>query len=125
LLETYNSKVGRNYKLLTDDPDKFIISTIPLIEHISSDKEPVIRTYLRIVLTAMRLNQPERLSNQLARAVRETKSMALLPLRVIVSKLKEGKVEFAPNAEDLYKFIRGDEWVDWIETYLSTTKQNT
>ena len=96
LLELYNSKVGRNYRLLTEDSDKYIIGTLPLIEHISTDKDHIIKTYLRIVLTAMKINQPDKLSNQLAKAIRETKSTALLPLRVIVSKIMEGKIEFTP-----------------------------
>ena len=62
----------------------------------------------------MRLNQPERLSNQLARCLKETKSVGLLPLRVIVSKIKEGRLSFMPMPSDLYRHIKGDEWIDWI-----------
>ena len=122
LLEYYNTKMGRNYKLLTDEPDKFIISTLPLIEHI--DNERIISTYLKVVLVAMKFSQPDKLSNQLARALKDTKSLALLPLRVIVAKVKEGRLEFAPSPQDLYKYIRGDEWVEWIETYLGANQKH-
>jgi hypothetical protein len=78
----------------------------------------VLVTYLRVVVVAMRLSQPDRLSNQLARAIRETKSTALLPLRVIVAKAKEGRLDFVPSPQDLFRLVRGDEWADWLDLYL-------
>lgn len=44
--------------------------------------------------------------------------MALLPLRVITAKIKEGRLEFAPGPKDLYRFVKGDEWADWLDLYL-------
>lgn len=55
LLEFHNKKLGKSYRLLTDEPDKFIISTLSLIESIKN--EQVIYGYLRIVLTALNLQQ--------------------------------------------------------------------
>ncbi len=34
-------------------------------------------------------------------------------------KLREGRLDFAPGPKDLYQFIKGDEWADWIDLYLS------
>ena len=51
--------------------------------------------------------------------MRATRSISLLPLRVIVAKLKEGRLDFAPSPKDLYRFIKGDEWLDWIDLYLN------
>lgn len=50
--------------------------------------------------------------------------MALLPLRVILGKLKEGSVDFAPNPKDLYRFVRGDEWIEWIDVYLQCSQKS-
>ena len=45
-------------------------------------------TYLKVIVTAMKLNQPDKLSPVLSDRLRETKSLNLLPLRVIANKLK-------------------------------------
>jgi hypothetical protein len=121
LLEYYNKKLGRSYRLLGDEAEKVVIGTLNLIENISS--ESVISAYLRIVLTALNLHHHDKLSNQLFRALRETKSMALLPLRVITAKIKEGRLEFAPGPKDLYRFVRGDEWADWLDLYLHPSQR--
>ena len=86
LLETVNNRIGKNYRLLTDQPDTFIAKTLELAESISN--EDVMSTYLKIIVTAMKLNQPDKLSPALSSRLKETKSINLLPLRVIVNKLK-------------------------------------
>ena len=56
LLENVNSKLGKNYRMLGNNADKFICDSLRYIER--TDNEVVLRTFLKIVVTALRLNHP-------------------------------------------------------------------
>jgi hypothetical protein len=84
-------------------------------------KNPInIGVLLRVILNSINLNSWENIDKNLIKAVKETKSNVFLPMRAILTKLKHQKLEFTPSPKDLFKYIRGDEWVDWIEIYLTS-----
>ena len=90
----------------------------------SINNEVVLRVFLKVAVLAMRLNTPDKLPDKVIKAIKETKSTNLLPLRVIVTKIKEGRLDFAPSPKDLFHFIKGDEWVDWLDIYLNSSQKS-
>jgi len=71
-------------------------------------------------MNSIDLKSWEKIDKNLIMAVKQTKSTIFLPLRAILSKLKHQKVEFILSPKDLFKYVIGDEWVDWIEIYLAS-----
>ena len=48
----------------------------------------------------------------------------MMPLRAFVSKIRHRGGDFFPSAQDLYLHVRGDEWVDWLDIYLSPSGES-
>jgi hypothetical protein len=78
---------------------------------------------LKILLNAINFKQHKEVSPELFEAIKQTKSFVLMPLRALVYRLNPKKQEFLPNPKDLYKYIRGDEWIDWFDIYLSDSSR--
>jgi hypothetical protein len=72
-----------------------------------------------VLLNSINFKQPKDIPSQVFESIRHTKSFVMMPLRALQHKFNSKKHEFVPSPKDLYKYIRGDEWIDWFDIYLS------
>ena len=73
---------------------------------------------LKILLRAIPFRNPSEIKPEILSAIRDTKSLPLMPLRAIAYKMARRSHEFFPSAQDLYLYVKGDEWADWLDVYL-------
>lgn len=72
-----------------------------------------------MLLNFINFKQAKEVPADLLEQIRHTKSFNMMPLRALVHRLAAKRHEFVPNPKDLYRYIRGDEWIDWFDIYLS------
>jgi hypothetical protein len=74
-------------------------------------------TSLKVLLNCLNFKQPKEI--EVFDLIRQTKSRVMMPLRSLAHKLSTRRTEFVPPPKELYQYIRGDEWIDWFDIYLS------
>jgi hypothetical protein len=95
---------------------------IPLIEEARGTD--ILAAAQSVVLNLLCFSKRERVGAELVRALRETRGLALLPMRTLLCRQGLMEQECAPLPEELFMHVRGDMWSQWLDMYLAFYKSD-
>jgi hypothetical protein len=110
----HNNTAQKSFKLV---PIEEVKGLVKLLEENRDDS--VNEVSLKVLLNCINFKQHKELPADIFDVIRQTKSQVMMPLRALVHRLSSKRSEFVPCPKDLYRYIRGDEWADWFDMYLS------
>lgn len=115
----YCREWGSTYRLL--QPQE-VEKLVPLIEEARGSD--ALTAAQSVLLNLLCFSKRERVGAELVRALRETRGLALLPMRTLLSKQGLMEQECAPLPEELFRHVRGDMWAQWLDMYLAFYKSD-